>query len=62
MRCNDVFRIFCKFDTSFKGIINPNKVAKASSDVLENLEWSIGCFTSSLSALLFHFEFWATSV
>ena len=36
--CNDVLRIFCKLDTSFKGIINPNEVAKASSDVLENLE------------------------
>ena len=53
--CNDVLRIFCKLDTSFKGIINPNEVDKASSDVLEYLGWPIGCFSPSLGVLLFSF-------
>ena len=37
--CNDVLRIFYKLDTSFEGIINPNEVDEASSDVLEYLRW-----------------------
>jgi len=38
LACNDVLRIFCQLDTTFKGIINRNEADKASSDVLEYLE------------------------
>jgi len=37
MTCNDVIRIFCKLQTSFKGMINPSEAARASSDVLDYL-------------------------
>jgi len=35
--CNDVLRIFYNLDTSFEGIIDPNEVDKATSEVLEYL-------------------------
>lgn len=57
MTCNNELRIFCKIETLFKGINNPNEAAKASSDVLEYLGWPIGCFASSVSVLLFPFDF-----
>ena len=44
LACADIFRAFSKLDTSFKGIINPNEVDKASGDVLEYLGSPIGCF------------------
>jgi len=55
LACNDVLRIFCQLDTTFKGIINRNEADKASSDVLEYLEWLIECFCPSLGVLLFSF-------
>jgi len=50
---------FCKLDTSFKGIINPNEVGKASGDVLECSCDRFGV-SPSLSVLLFPlFDSWA---